>query len=72
MVGGHSIEDPELKYGLSVTGIVHPERFLTNAGSRPGDLLVLTKPLGTGILATALKGRMLDEPTARKNYRNHG
>jgi selenide, water dikinase len=66
MVGGHSIEDPELKYGLSVTGIVHPERFLTNAGSRPGDLLVLTKPLGTGILATALKGRMLDEPTARK------
>jgi selenide, water dikinase len=66
MVGGHSVEDPELKYGLSVTGIVHPERFLTNAGSKPGDFLVLTKPLGTGILATALKGRMLDEPTARK------
>ncbi len=66
MVGGHSIDDPELKYGLSVTGIVHPERFLTNAGSKPGDFLVLTKPLGTGILATALKGRMLDDPTTRK------
>jgi len=63
MVGGHSVEDPELKYGLSVTGIVHPERFLTNAGARPGDVLVLTKPLGTGILATALKGRMLDDRT---------
>jgi selenide, water dikinase len=63
MVGGHSVEDPELKYGLSVTGIVHPKLFLTNAGAKPGDLLVLTKPLGTGILATALKGRMLDEKT---------
>jgi len=63
MVGGHSVEDPELKYGLSVTGIVHPEHFLTNAGAKLGDLLVLTKPLGTGILATALKGRMLDEKT---------
>jgi selenide,water dikinase len=63
MVGGHSVEDPELKYGLSVTGIVHPEQVLSNAGARPGDLLVLTKPLGTGILATALKGRMLDEKT---------
>jgi selenide, water dikinase len=66
MVGGHSVDDPELKYGLSVTGIVHPERLLTNAGSKPGDFLVLTKPLGTGILATALKGRMLDAPTTRK------
>ncbi len=66
MVGGHSVEDPELKYGLSVTGIVHPEHFLTNAGARPGDMLVLTKPLGTGILATALKGRMLDEATTRR------
>jgi selenide,water dikinase len=63
MVGGHSVDDPEIKYGLSVTGIVHPERFLTNAGAKPGDLLVLTKPLGTGILATALKGRMLDGKT---------
>lgn len=61
MVGGHSVEDPELKYGLSVTGIVHPQKFLTNAGAMPGDLLVLTKPLGTGILATALKAKKLDE-----------
>jgi selenide,water dikinase len=66
MVGGHSVEDPELKYGLSVTGIVHPERFLTNAGAKPGDFLILTKPLGTGILATALKGRLLDEETTTK------
>jgi len=57
LVGGHSIDDAELKYGLSVTGIVHPDRVLTNANARPGDRLVLTKPLGTGIIATALKGR---------------
>lgn len=61
MVGGHSVEDPELKYGLSVTGIVHPERILTNAGAKLGDLLILTKPLGTGILSTALKGGKLNE-----------
>ena len=58
LVGGHSVEDPELKYGLAVTGIVHPDRILTKAGARPGDKLVLTKPLGTGIIATALKGRL--------------
>jgi selenide,water dikinase len=56
LVGGHSIEDQELKYGLSVTGLVHPDRVLLNAGSRPGDVLFLTKPLGTGILSTAIKG----------------
>lgn len=61
MVGGHSVEDSELKYGLSVTGTVHPERVLTNAGAQPEDYLVLTKPLGMGVLATALKGRKLDE-----------
>jgi len=60
LAGGHSVEDPELKYGLSVTGVVHPERFLTNGGAKPGDRLVLTKPLGTGILATALRARKLD------------
>ncbi len=60
LVGGHSVEDPELKYGLSVTGLVHPEKFLTNAGAKPTDLLILTKPIGTGVLATALKGKMLD------------
>ncbi len=58
LVGGHSVDDTELKYGLSVTGIVHPEKVLTNAGARVGDGLVLTKPLGTGIIATAMKGRL--------------
>jgi selenide, water dikinase len=61
MAGGHSVEDPELKYGLSVTGLVHPDRFLTNDNAKPGDVLVLTKPLGTGILATVLKGGGLNE-----------
>jgi selenium donor protein len=55
IVGGHSIEDPEPKFGLAVTGTVHPDRVLTNAGARPGDMLFLTKPIGTGILATAAK-----------------
>ena len=54
-LGGHTIKGPELAYGLAVTGLVHPDRVLTNAGARVGDLLVLTKPLGTGVLATALK-----------------
>jgi len=58
LVGGHSVEDNEPKYGLAVTGIVHPERVLTNAGARPGDALVLTKPLGIGILTTAIKGEL--------------
>lgn len=58
LVGGHSVEDEEMKYGLAVTGVVHPERIYTKAGARAGDLLVLTKPLGTGIIATALKGRL--------------
>lgn len=58
LVGGHSIEDSELKYGLSVTGIVHPDRVLLNSGARAGDVLVLTKPLGTGILSTAIKGKL--------------
>src|SRR4051794_21912490 len=55
VVGGHSIDDPEPKYGLAVTGIVHPDQVLTNAGGRAGDALVLTKPLGAGTVATAIK-----------------
>jgi selenide,water dikinase len=55
LIGGHSIQDEELKYGLAVTGIARPDAIVTNAGARPGDALVLTKPLGTGILTTALK-----------------
>lgn len=55
LAGGHSIKSPEPIYGLSVTGLVHPARILSNAGAQPGDLLVLTKPLGTGILTTGIK-----------------
>jgi selenide,water dikinase len=55
IVGGHSIDDDEPKYGLAVTGTVHPDEVLTNAGGRPGDVLVLTKPLGGGAIATATK-----------------
>ncbi len=54
-LGGHTVKGPEFTYGLAVTGTVHPRRVLTNAGGRPGDVLVLTKPLGTGVLSTALK-----------------
>jgi len=72
LVGGHSVEDPELKYGLAVTGIVHPDRILTNGGARLGDLLVLTKPLGTGIIATALKGRLASRDAAEAAIRVMG
>jgi selenide,water dikinase len=58
LVGGHSVDDTELKYGLAVTGVVHPERVLTNGGARLGDQLILTKPLGTGVIATAMKARL--------------
>ena len=66
LVGGHSVEDAELKYGLSVTGLVHPQRVLRNGGARPGDVLVLTKPLGTGILSTAIKGGLTGAETERQ------
>lgn len=56
LVGGHSIEDKELKYGIAVTGFVHPDRVLQNTGLKPADKLILTKPLGTGIINTAIKG----------------
>ena len=55
VVGGHTVMAKELKYGMAVTGIIHPKKIVTNAAAQPGDLLVLTKPIGTGILATALK-----------------
>ncbi len=61
LAGGHSVEDREPKYGLSVTGLVHPERFISNSGAMPGDVLVLTKPVGTGVLATAHKAGMLKD-----------
>jgi selenide, water dikinase len=61
IIGGHTIEDDEPKYGLAVTGTVHPDRIVTNAGAKPGDILYLTKPLGTGILSSALKKDAIDE-----------
>jgi selenide,water dikinase len=62
LLGGHSVRDPELKFGLAVTGEADPEHLLTNARVRPGDRLVLTKPLGTGVLINAFKFDKLDEP----------
>ncbi len=56
LVGGHSVQDDEPKYGLAVTGIVHPDKIMTNAALRPGDRLIITKKVGTGIIATAIKG----------------
>jgi len=61
MLGGHSIDDPEPKFGLVVLGEAHPDRMLTNGSARPGDLLVLTKPIGTGILTTAFKRGRISE-----------
>lgn len=69
LLGGHSIDDPEPKYGLAVTGVVHPKRMMTKAGARPGQDLILTKPIGTGTLSTAMKRGLVpqdevDEATA--------
>jgi selenide, water dikinase len=64
LIGGHTIIDEELKFGLSVTGQAHPDHLLTNATAHAGDTLVLTKPLGTGLLATAAKNGTLDEDSA--------
>ena len=61
LIGGHSVEDSELKYGLSVTGFIHPDRVLTKGGLQEGDRLILTKPLGTGIINTAIKGGLASE-----------
>ena len=61
LMGGHSVEDKELKYGLSVTGFIHPDRILTKKSLRAGDRLILTKPLGTGIVNTAIKGGLASD-----------
>jgi len=63
IVGGHSVDDPEPKYGLVVTGEVREDRIITNRGARPGDVLVLTKPLGTGIITTAVKRNLAPAPS---------
>jgi len=64
IVGGHTVDDSEPKYGLSVTGIVHPDKVLTNAGAKPGDRLILTKPIGTGVLATAARAELFADGVA--------
>lgn len=68
ITGGHTIEDPEPKYGLSVTGFVHPGKVLTNSSAREGDVLILTKPLGIGILTTSAKADMVEESLMSKVY----
>ncbi|MGI8770514.1 MAG: selenide, water dikinase SelD [Acidobacteriaceae bacterium] len=55
VVGGHSVKDPEIKFGYAVSGLIDPKRIYTNTGARPGDVLILTKPIGTGVITTALK-----------------
>lgn len=65
--GGHSVDDEEPKYGLCVNGVVHPERIVTNAGSRPGDALILTKPIGTGVLFNAVRSGKMDYKEIEKN-----
>ena len=68
ITGGHSLHDDEPKYGLAVTGFVHPDRVLTNSGARPGDVLFLTKPLGIGILSTAAKADMVSEAGEKRMF----
>ncbi len=67
LVGGHSVDDPEFKYGLSVTGIVHPDRVLTNSDVRVGDAIILTKPIGTGIMSTAIKATLAGKAHIRES-----
>ncbi len=66
LVGGHSVDDKEFKYGLSVTGTVHPDKIWTNKGLCTGDALILTKPLGTGIIATAIKAKLAKEDVSNR------
>ena len=65
LLGGHSIEDDEMKFGMAVTGFVHPAKILANQGLKPGDRLILTKPLGTGIISTAIKAGLATPATVK-------
>jgi cysteine desulfurase len=67
VIGGHTIEDPEPKFGMAVTGIVHPDKILRNKGAKPGDVLILTKPIGTGILATAMKRGLMNAVSGQRS-----
>ena len=64
LMGGHTIDDRELKYGLAVTGTVHPDRIVSNAGAKPGDVLLLTKPVGIGVVTTGIKAGMVETELA--------
>ncbi|AIF44855.1 selenide, water dikinase SelD [Virgibacillus sp. SK37] len=66
LVGGHSIDDKEPKFGLAVTGTVHPDRIRTNAGAKPGDKLILTKPIGVGIYSTSIKNNLLSQDEVQR------
>ena len=70
LVGGHTVDDKEPKYGLSVSGIVHPDKVLSNATAKVGDKLILTKPIGVGILNTAMKEGLVDEDISKKVIEN--
>jgi selenide,water dikinase len=70
LMGGHSVKDAEMKYGLAVTGVVHPDKLITNSGTRIGDSLVLTKPLGTGVMSTALKNRLISDKEMKETLRS--
>ena len=65
VLGGHSVDDPEMKFGYSVTGVIDPARVITNSGAQPGDVLILTKPIGTGAINTAVKNGVADPETER-------
>src|SRR5690606_28150223 len=65
VIGGHSVDDQEMKFGYAVTGTIHPDRVVTNAGASPGDVLVLTKPIGTGAINTAVKNGVASEATVQ-------
>jgi len=69
ITGGHSILDPEPKYGLAVTGFVHPDKVLTNSGAKPGDMLLLTKPIGIGVLTTGAKADLTSQESMELAYR---
>ncbi len=71
LLGGHTIKNPEPVYGLAVTGLVSPRRMLTNARARPGDVLVLTKPLGTGIVTTGIKRGLTERGARAQSDRQH-
>jgi len=69
LVGGHTIEDDEIKYGLAVTGLIHPDRIIRNSTARPGDVLLLTKPIGTGIVSTGIKAEMIADSAVEEACR---